>query len=94
MWSSSAVTSSGVPSEELVVAGAGGYLAMKAGDEVAGDVGPVDDVRPHGLGVDGAEDEVARGIATWPYVVATVALGSIGILAYCVRRGFTPPRGT
>ena len=39
-------------------------------------------------------DARMRRIATWPYVVATVALGSIGILAYCVRRGFTPPQGT
>jgi len=39
-------------------------------------------------------DARKRRIATWPYVVATVALGSIGILAYCVRRGFTPPQGT
>jgi hypothetical protein len=39
-------------------------------------------------------DARKRGIATWPYVVVTVALGSIGILAYCVRRSFTPPRGT
>jgi hypothetical protein len=39
-------------------------------------------------------DARKRGIATWPYVVATVALGSIGILAYSVRRSFTPRRGT
>jgi len=39
-------------------------------------------------------DARKRRIATWPYVVATAALGSIGILAYCVRRSFTPPRGT
>jgi len=39
-------------------------------------------------------DARRRGIAIWPYVIVTVFLGSIGILAYCVRRGFTPPRGT
>jgi hypothetical protein len=49
-------------------------------------------------------DARKRGIATWPYLVVTVFLGSIGILAYCVRRGITrevpasrgvtPPRGT
>ncbi len=39
-------------------------------------------------------DARKRRIATWPYVVATVVLGSIGILAYCVRRSFTPPPGT
>ena len=39
-------------------------------------------------------DARKRRIATWPYIAATVALGSIGILAYCVRRSFTPPRGT
>jgi hypothetical protein len=33
-------------------------------------------------------DARARGIAAWPYAVATVLLGSIGILAYCVRRGW------
>ena len=32
-------------------------------------------------------DARKRGIAIWPFVVATVLLGSIGILAYCVRRG-------
>jgi hypothetical protein len=32
-------------------------------------------------------DARARGIAVWPYAIATVLLGSIGILAYCVRRG-------
>jgi hypothetical protein len=35
-------------------------------------------------------DARGRGIASWPYVVATVFLGSIGVLAYCVRRGFAP----
>ena len=33
-------------------------------------------------------------IVAWPYVVATLVLGSIGILAYCVRRSFTPPLET
>jgi hypothetical protein len=32
-------------------------------------------------------DARQRGIAIWPYVIATVLLGSIGVLAYCVRRG-------
>jgi hypothetical protein len=39
-------------------------------------------------------DAKKRGIGTAPYIAATVALGSIGVLAYVVRRGFTPPRGT
>ena len=39
-------------------------------------------------------DARKRGIATWPSVVATVALGSLGVLAYLVRRGLTPPQGT
>lgn len=34
-------------------------------------------------------DARKRQIATWPYLAATVFLGSIGILAYCVRRGVT-----
>ena len=34
-------------------------------------------------------DARKRGITTWPYIVLTVFLGSIGILAYCVRRGIT-----
>jgi len=37
-----------------------------------------------------ARDARARGVAIWPYVVTTVLLGSIGILAYAVRRGLTP----
>jgi hypothetical protein len=40
-----------------------------------------------------AGDARKRGITIWPYVVATVVLGSIGVLAYCVRRGASPPRG-
>jgi len=42
-------------------------------------------------------DARRRRIAFWPYLVVTVFLGSIGILAYCVRRAFapvTPPPGT
>ena len=42
-------------------------------------------------------DARRRRIAVWPYLVVTVFLGSIGILAYCVRRAFapvTPPQGT
>jgi hypothetical protein len=39
-------------------------------------------------------DARRRGIATWPFLIATIVLGSIGILAYCVRRGVTPIRGT
>src|SRR5688572_14956001 len=29
-----------------------------------------------------------RGIKTWPYVATTIAMGSIGLLVYVVRRGF------
>ena len=32
-------------------------------------------------------DAKKRGIKTWPYVVMTIALGSIGVLVYVVRRG-------
>jgi hypothetical protein len=32
-------------------------------------------------------DARRRGIAMWPYVIATILLGSIGVLAYLVRRG-------
>jgi hypothetical protein len=32
-------------------------------------------------------DARKRGLAVWPFVVATVLFGSLGILAYCVRRG-------
>jgi hypothetical protein len=42
-------------------------------------------------------DARKRRIASWPYVVATLALGSLGVLAYCARRAFaplTPPPGT
>ena len=39
-------------------------------------------------------DARRRGIAAWPFFFITVALGSIGILAYCVRRAITPTPGT
>jgi hypothetical protein len=32
-------------------------------------------------------DARKRSISPWPYIVATLALGSIGLLAYVVRRG-------
>jgi hypothetical protein len=32
-------------------------------------------------------DARRRGIAAWPYFAVTIVLGSIGILAYAVRRG-------
>jgi hypothetical protein len=35
-------------------------------------------------------DAKRRGITTWPYLVATLLLGSIGVLAYAVRRGLLP----
>ena len=37
-------------------------------------------------------DARRRGLAAWPYVVLTVLLGSIGLLAYVVARGFTSGR--
>jgi hypothetical protein len=37
-------------------------------------------------------DARRRGIAAWPFAIATIALGSIGILAYCVRRAAAPAR--
>jgi len=33
-------------------------------------------------------DARKRGIASWPFVAATLLLGTIGVLAYCVRRSF------
>jgi hypothetical protein len=35
-------------------------------------------------------DAKPRGIATWPFVIATVFLGSVGPLGYAVWRGFKP----
>jgi hypothetical protein len=35
-------------------------------------------------------DARRRRIAIWPFVIATILLGSIGILAYCVRRAAVP----
>ena len=32
-------------------------------------------------------DARSRGIAAWPYVAGTVALGSIAVLFYLIRRG-------
>jgi hypothetical protein len=38
-------------------------------------------------------DAKRHGIAAWPYFIATISMGSIGLLAYVVRRGFsTTPR--
>jgi hypothetical protein len=34
-------------------------------------------------------DAQKRGIAAWPYFVAALFLGSIGVLAYVVRRGMS-----
>ncbi len=34
-----------------------------------------------------APDARRRGITFWPYLLATLTLGSIGMLAYFVRRG-------
>jgi len=34
-------------------------------------------------------DARKQGIEAWPYVVATFLLGSIGLLAYAVRRGLS-----
>jgi hypothetical protein len=39
-------------------------------------------------------DARRRQITAWPYAVASVFVGSLAILAYCVRRSFTPRRGT
>src|SRR5258706_661858 len=33
-------------------------------------------------------DARQRGITAWPYIIATIALGSLGFLLYVVRRGF------
>ena len=34
-------------------------------------------------------DARKRGITTWPFIVATVFLGSVGLLGYVVARGLT-----
>jgi hypothetical protein len=34
------------------------------------------------------KDARKRGLAAWPYVVATLLVGSFGLLAYAVRRAF------
>jgi hypothetical protein len=39
-----------------------------------------------------AGDARKRGITAWPYLVTTLFLGSIGILAYVVRRGLDAVR--
>ena len=36
-------------------------------------------------------DAPTRGIRAWPYVIAIAAAGSIGVLAYLIRRRFTTP---
>lgn len=36
-------------------------------------------------------DARQRKIAAWPYVAATMLVGSIGLLSYLVRRGFAAP---
>jgi len=38
-------------------------------------------------------DAGRRGIRPWPYIVATALLGSLGVLAYCVRRGLASRPG-
>ncbi|MCE9573014.1 MAG: DUF2834 domain-containing protein [Deltaproteobacteria bacterium] len=37
-------------------------------------------------------DAKARGIAAIPYVIATAAFGSMGLLAYLIHRGLAAPR--
>lgn len=39
-------------------------------------------------------DARPRGIAIWPFAIATVALGSIGLLGYVVWRGFARAPGS
>ena len=37
-----------------------------------------------------SHDARKRSISPWPFIVTTLALGSIGLLAYVVRRGLAP----
>ncbi len=37
-------------------------------------------------------DARKRGITAWPFIAMTIALGSIGLLAYVVRRGLNRSR--
>ncbi len=39
-------------------------------------------------------DARRRGLAWWPYFAVTLFLGSIGVLAYVVRRGLAPAPAT
>lgn len=39
-----------------------------------------------------SRDARKRGLAIWPYVIATIFLGSIGLLTYYVRSCFATPR--
>lgn len=38
------------------------------------------------------DDAKTRGIPAWPYIAATVTLGSIGVLAYLIHRELAKPR--
>ena len=38
-------------------------------------------------------DAKRRGLTVWPYIVVTLFLGSIGVLAYVVRRGLSAGTG-
>jgi hypothetical protein len=33
-----------------------------------------------------ATDAKKQGLTAWPYIIVTVALGSVGVLAYLIRR--------
>ncbi len=37
-------------------------------------------------------DARRKGITAWPYLIACIALGSLGALAYLVHRGLRRPR--